>query len=107
MLHPTKVPIMILITGTVLARPETAAELRRLSLEHVHRSRAEPGCLSHDVHVDAENPLRFVFVERWEDAAAVRAHFAVPESRAFARALGGLAAEPPSMHLYQADTVTL
>ncbi|MEJ0044868.1 MAG: putative quinol monooxygenase [Rhodospirillales bacterium] len=98
---------MILITGAILARPETAAELRRLSLEHVHRSRAEPGCLSHDVHLDAENPLRLVFLERWADTDAVRTHFAVPASRAFARAAGGLAAEPPVMHIYQAETVTV
>jgi len=98
---------MILITGAILARPDTAAELRRLSLEHVHRSRAEPGCLSHDVHIDAEEPLRLVFVERWEDAAAVRAHFAVPASGAFVRTAGGLAAEPPVIHIYQAETVTV
>ena len=98
---------MILIIGAILARPETASELRRLSVEHVHRSRAEPGCLSHDVHIDAENPLRLVFVERWADADAVRAHFAVPASRAFVRAAGGLAAEPPVIHVYQAETVTV
>ena len=98
---------MILITGAILARPETAAELRQISLEHVHRSRTEPGCLSHDVHLDAENPLRLVFVERWEDADAVRAHFAVPASRAFARAAGGLAAEPPVLHVYQAETISV
>ena len=98
---------MILITGAILARPETAAEVRQLALAHVRRSRAEPGCLSHDVHLDAEDPLRFVFVERWEDAAAVRAHFAVPDSRAFARAVGALAAEPPVMHIYQAETVKI
>jgi quinol monooxygenase YgiN len=98
---------MILITGAILARPDTAAELRRLSLEHVHRSRAEPGCLSHDVHLDAENPLRLVFVERWADTEAVRTHFAVPASRAFVRAAGGLAAEQPVIHIYQAETVTV
>jgi quinol monooxygenase YgiN len=98
---------MILITGAILARPETADELRQISLQHVHRSRTEAGCLSHDVHLDAENPLRLVFVERWEDADAVRAHFAVPASRAFARAAGGLAAEPPVLHVYQAETISV
>jgi quinol monooxygenase YgiN len=36
---------MIIVTGTIQARADTAEELRRLSLEHVARSRAEPGCL--------------------------------------------------------------
>jgi hypothetical protein len=51
---------MILVTGSVMARRETFDEVRRLSLEHVHRSRAEPGCMSHAVHVDCDNPLRLV-----------------------------------------------
>ena len=44
----------------------------------MHRSRKEPGCISHAVHVDCENPLRLVFVEQWADRAALLAHFAVP-----------------------------
>ncbi|WP_245302262.1 antibiotic biosynthesis monooxygenase [Bradyrhizobium sp. LTSP885] len=52
---------MIVVTGSVTARPDSFDEVRRLSLEHVHRSRAEPGCISHAVHIDCENPLRLVF----------------------------------------------
>jgi quinol monooxygenase YgiN len=35
----------------------------------------EPGCISHAVHVDCENPLRLVFIEQWTDRAALLAHF--------------------------------
>jgi Antibiotic biosynthesis monooxygenase len=52
---------MIVVTGSVTARQDSLAEVTRLSLEHVHRSRKEPGCISHAVHVDCENPLRLVF----------------------------------------------
>ena len=82
---------MIVVTGSVTARPETFDEVKRLSLEHTRRSRAEPGCISHAVHVDCENPLRLVFIEQWADRAALSAHFAVPASRDFVGALGGLA----------------
>jgi quinol monooxygenase YgiN len=44
-------------------------------------SRAEPGCISHAVHIDCENPLRFVFVEQWAGKQALMAHFQVPASR--------------------------
>ncbi len=98
---------MIIVTGEVLARPETAAAIRALSLEHVARSRLEPGCLSHDVHADLHNAFRLVFVERWSDDAALKAHFAVAESRAFARELGKLAAAPPSIQIYTAETMSL
>jgi quinol monooxygenase YgiN len=48
---------MIVVTGSVTARQDSFDEVRKLSLEHVHRSRREPGCISHAVHVDCENPL--------------------------------------------------
>ena len=94
---------MIIITGSVLATPETVDEIVALSLEHVHRSRTEPGCLEHGVHRDAEDPLHLIFVERWADAAAIAAHFHVPASLDFARALNRLAAEPPTMDIYDAS----
>jgi len=93
---------MIVVTGSVTARPETFDEVRRLSLEHVHRSRLEPGCISHAVHVDCENPLSLVFIEQWADRAALAAHFAVPASGAFVRALRALAAGPTTLELYDA-----
>ena len=74
-----------------------------MCLEHSRRSRLEPGCVSHDVHVDVENPLRLFFFERWADRAAVDAHFAVPESGAFVRAASKLTAEAPSIAIYDAE----
>ena len=77
-------------------------ELRRLSLEHVARSRAEPGCLEHGVAIDANDGLRLVFFERWADRAALLAHFRVPASRAFAAEVARLAAHPPELRVYDA-----
>ena len=93
---------VVIVTGSVLARPETLDQMRTLSLDHVHRSRQERGCLAHNVHQDVEEPLRLVFFERWADIDALRDHFAVPASGAFVAALAALAAEPPSMSIYQA-----
>lgn len=76
---------MIIVTGTATASAETLAEMTRISLEHVRRSRSEEGCISHNVHIDCETPLRLMFFEQWSDVEALRKHFAVPESRAFAR----------------------
>ena len=98
---------MILITGGAIAKPENLAEALRISLEHVHRSRLEPGCISHAVSQDAENPNKLVFVEKWADGAAVKAHFAVPASRAFAKALYGMTSEPPVIEIFSAEAVQL
>ncbi len=96
---------MVIITGAVTARPDTFDELRAMCLEHTHRSRLEPGCLSHAVHVDAEDPLRLFFFETWLDRAAVATHFGVPESGAFVRAVSKLAADQTAIQLYEAEPV--
>ncbi len=93
---------MIVVTGSVIAREDSIREILTLSLDHVHRSRQEPGCISHAVHVDCENPQRLVFIEQWTDRAALLAHFAVPASRNFVRALQPLAATDTTIEIYDA-----
>src|SRR3954467_5263329 len=98
---------MIIVTGAIQARVDTIDERRRLSLEHVARSRAEPGCLEHGVATDVNDGLRLVFFERWADRAALDAHFKVPASRAFVGAVAGLAALPPTIEAYDASELKL
>ena len=96
---------MIIVTGTALARAETFDEAFGIATEHVLRSRGEPGCISHAVFRDTEEPLRLQFVERWRDMAALKVHFAVPESGAMIRALSALTSERPTMTLYEASEI--
>lgn len=98
---------MILVIGHATARADTVDEMLRLSIEHVLRSRAEPGCISHEVSRDAQNPLRLTFVERWADMAALQTHFRVEASRGFAKALGQLGGGVPEMTLYQSEAIDL
>jgi quinol monooxygenase YgiN len=98
---------MLIVTGTLAARADTLDELRSLSLEHVARSLAEPGCLEHGVAVDANDGLRLVFFERWADRAALDAHFKVPASRAFAAKAATLVAHRPTLNVYEASEVSL
>jgi quinol monooxygenase YgiN len=76
---------MLIVTGSVTARPDTFEALRRAALDHVSRSRTEPGCLTHGVATDCEAPLRLIFYEEWADRAALDAHFAQPGSIGFMR----------------------
>jgi quinol monooxygenase YgiN len=94
---------MIIITGSVTARPDSRDEVQTLSLAHVRRSRLEPGCLAHGVHQDVENPRRFVFFERWLDQASVDTHFAVPESGDFVTQVMKLsdADSPPTLEVFE------
>jgi quinol monooxygenase YgiN len=96
---------VIIVTGSVRARPETADEVAAACVAHSARSRAEPGCLLHTVHRDVEDPLRFVFLEHWADRAALAAHFEVPASLGFVSAVGDLAADRPTLEIYEAEPV--
>lgn len=98
---------MILVTGELRATPESLEELLRLGCEHSARSRGEPGCVAHNVHRDAEDPLRIVFVERWEDGSSLLAHFALPASGDFVAAARRLADVDPQMDIYEASPAGL
>lgn len=93
---------MIIVTGTLHAKPDTLAEVLALSREHVARSRVEPGCLEHGVAIDADDPLRLVFFERWADRDAIGAHLKVPASRGFGKAVAALVDQPPTLSMFDA-----
>ncbi len=71
-------------------------------MTHVARSRLEPGCISHAVHIDCENPLRLVFFEEWVDQATLRVHFKAAGSLDFMKTVRELAASGSSMTTYEA-----
>jgi quinol monooxygenase YgiN len=98
---------MIIVTGTLHARPDSLAEVLALSREHVARSRAEPGCLEHGVSVDADDPNRLVFFERWADRDAIGAHLKLPASRGFGKAVATLVDQPPTLSMFEATDVPM
>ena len=97
---------MIIVTGSVTANADALPEVLRLAVEHVHRSRLEPGCLLHSVHQDVENRNRVVFLEHWLDRDALTSAFRCPESRAFTKALRSLTTES-TLEIYEANRVEL
>ena len=98
---------MLIVTGSVQSRPDTIVEVLALSVEHVRRSRTEPGCLMHSVHQDVEDPMRVVFVEHWADKAVLATHFAVPASGAFVASLADLTEGRPTLEVYDANPTSL
>lgn len=103
---------MILMTGHIILTLEHRERMIALGADPGQvrddgaRSRGEPGCLAHNCHVDVENPDRLMFVEKWEGVDAVRAHFALPTSRAFVAQMRALSPEPPVIRIYTAEDVT-
>ncbi|MFT5563265.1 MAG: quinol monooxygenase YgiN [Candidatus Azotimanducaceae bacterium] len=93
---------MIIVWGAVEAKPEFRLEIQRLGLEHVQRSRLEPGCITHSIQIDVENENRFIFYEEWLDMEALQVHFSVPASGQFVKAISKLAMATPDMKMFQA-----
>jgi len=96
---------MIIVTGTLHARPDTLAEVLALSREHVRRSRAEPCCLEHGVAIDADDPMQLVFFEHWADREAIGAHLKLPTSRGFGKAVAMLVDRPPTLSMFEASVL--
>ena len=96
---------MIIAWGSIEAKPDALNEVSRLSLEHVKRSRGEPGCISHSVQRDVENPNRFIFFEQWQDMHALQTHFAVPESQGFVTSVTELAVSAPEIKIFDSSQV--
>lgn len=97
---------MIIVTGTTTAKAGHFDSLREASIDHVHRSRAEDGCISHSVQVDCEDPMTLVFVERWRDLAALHRHFEQPGTQSIVAAMKEYAAGPGTLDIYEATTVS-
>lgn len=53
---------------------ELAAQLHAM----VSPSRAEPGCLVYELHLDPEDPAKFMFYEKFASQAALEHHLATP-----------------------------
>ena len=88
----------------VIARAATDAdrrdELIRVSERVAQASRAEAGCLGYRIYEETERENEFLFVEEWEDDAALQAHFATPHIAEFMAAVPPLVLSPPDIQFH-------
>ena len=96
---------MIVITGRVTAKPGVFAQLQAAALDHSARSRAEDGCLEHRCYLDAIESNVVFFYEEWRDMAAVKAHFAHPDTPRIMATIGELAATTEGPMIYAVEGV--
>ena len=95
---------MLIVTGSVTARPETLEALLAAARDHVTRSRTEPGCLTHSVYADFDEPLRLFFYEEWADRAALDTHFAQAGSQLFMKVVRELSASATRVRILPVET---
>lgn len=96
---------LIIVTGSIVAKPGRVEDALAFAQDHVARSRAEPGCISHAVYRDPQDDSRLFFFERWADMAALKTHFAVAGSRGFAAQVAEVAATS-DLQIYNASETT-
>ena len=65
---------VIKIVATLRAKPGHRAEVEQALRACVKGSRAEAGCIAYALHVDIDDPDRFVFIEAWANREAIEQH---------------------------------
>jgi quinol monooxygenase YgiN len=88
---------MILVTARARVKPEArdrAIEAARLMQE---ASRAEPGCQDYGFWIAIDDPNEMFIFERWDDQAALDAHFQTPHLAEFAAVIGEWVAGTPEV----------
>lgn len=93
---------MVIVLGSIIVKEGRVEEALKISQQHVNRSRNEPGCIAHDVHIDSENPQRLVFVEKWSDHASLSLHFKESTSIEFVNKIKEIVTHSPEMTIYDA-----
>lgn len=98
---------MIIVEGWVrLETPLDVERLRMAALELINATRSsEPGCLAYAYAIDLEDPTLMRIIERWEDEAALDAHFRTPHMARFAPALAGARILAASVKAYAGDLI--
>ena len=84
---------MIHVIAIITAKPGQRDKILEAARANIPAVKAEDGCIEYVPGVDAEGlgnfqtkfgPDTFVFIEKWRDAAALKAHAAAPHMAAYA-----------------------
>ena len=83
---------MIHVIAIITAKPGQRENVLAAARANIPAVRAENGCIEYNIAFDAEGmgsfqtkfgPDTFVFVEKWRDPAALKAHAAAPHMAAY------------------------
>jgi quinol monooxygenase YgiN len=88
------------VVAEMRAKPGRESDLRNILLSLIEPTRKEEGCIQYDLHVDTDDPGRFVFYENWTSRERLSVHLNSPPLRAFVAASADLLAEPMRVATY-------
>lgn len=85
---------MLIVHVHVQVKPECIAAFEAATRTNARLSLLEPGILRFDVLQQADDPVKFVLIEVYRDAAAAAAHKETPHYPAWRDAVAPMMAEP-------------
>ena len=91
---------LTMVTMTFMAADQAA--LGAVLSHYVVVSRNEPGCRNVDFCVSANDPRRFVIIEKWDNPQAQQRHFDAEAMVTMAQSCVGLLHQAPTIELLEA-----
>ena len=85
---------MLTVHVHVHVKPESVDAFKRATVENARNSVKEPGVARFDVIQQQDDPVRFILVEVYRDAAAAAAHKDTAHYAAWRDTVAGMMAEP-------------
>ena len=82
------------VIARIVAKLGDESELRQVLEGFLEPTRAEPGCRRYDLLLNQDDPTEFLFVEEWDDDAALAAHAASRHIQDGRRRMADLLAVP-------------
>lgn len=83
------------------ARPDNVDQVRRILLDLIEPSRAEPGCIKYELFQNVDDPTDFTFVETFASDDALKIHAASPYIASLASKMKDLVARPADVSKYR------
>ncbi len=94
---------MLIVLAKAKLGADSMAAARAAIADMVAASNAEDGCIAYAFTEDMLQPGVIHIVEKWQDEAALAAHFATPHMAAFGAAIAGLDFEVIEAVKFHAD----
>lgn len=94
---------MLIVLANAQVSADALAAAKAAIADMVAASNAEDGCIAYAFTQDLGDPTVIHIVEKWQDEAALAAHFATPHMAAFGAAIAGLDFKVMEAVKYHAD----
>jgi quinol monooxygenase YgiN len=94
---------MLIVLAKAQVSADALAAAKAAIADMVAASNAEDGCIAYAFTQDLGDPTVIHIIEKWQDEAALVAHFATPHMAAFGAAIGGLDFKVIEAVKYHAD----